>query len=84
METGLDIFNITEKEDTKMKLEDFDFDDLNVEALDLDGLEVETVTNAMALPETGASSGSSSSGSCSTCGSSSCCGSCGGGDVAIK
>ena len=39
----------------------------------VEGLEVVTLKDAMALPETGASSGSSSCGSCSTCGSSSCC-----------
>lgn len=67
-----------------MLLQNISFEDLNVEEMNLDGLEMVNVTNAMALPETGASSGSSSSGSCSTCGSSSCCGSCGGGDVDVK
>ena len=49
------------------------FDDIDVSDATIEGLEVVTVKDAMALPETGASSGSSSCGSCSTCGSSSCC-----------
>ncbi|EKE87546.1 thiazolylpeptide-type bacteriocin [Idiomarina xiamenensis] len=67
-----------------MLTENINFDDLNVDDVNLDGLEVANVSNAMALPETGASSGTSSCGSCSTCGSSSCCGSCGGGDVSVQ
>ncbi|MBL0386970.1 thiazolylpeptide-type bacteriocin [Tumebacillus sp. ITR2] len=41
--------------------------------LEVTGLEVMDLNDAMALPETAASSGSSSSNTCSTCGSSSCC-----------
>ncbi len=52
---------------------DVTFDDIDVSDATVDGLEVVTVKDALALPETGASSGSSSCGSCSTCGSSSCC-----------
>ncbi|HLU43873.1 MAG TPA: thiazolylpeptide-type bacteriocin [Natronosporangium sp.] len=51
----------------------FDIDDL-----DLDVLSVTSMRDAVALPETGASSGSSSSSSSSCCGSCSCCASCGG------
>lgn len=40
--------------------------------LEITGLEIMELTDAMAIPETGASSGSSSSNSCSTCGSCSC------------
>jgi len=54
---------------------DFDFDSLDLAALDVDGVEVVTLKEAMALPETGASSAASSSNSCSSCGSSSCWGS---------
>lgn len=52
-----------------------------LDSLEITGLEVMDVNDATALPETGASSGSSSCSATSTCGSSSCCGSCGGGDV---
>jgi len=52
------------------------FDDIDVSSMGLDDLQVVDVKEAMALPETGASSGSSSTGSCSCCGSSSTCGSC--------
>jgi thiazolylpeptide-type bacteriocin precursor len=49
-----------------------DFDNIDVASLDIEGLEVVTLKDAMALPETGASSGISSCNSCSSCGSSSC------------
>lgn len=49
------------------------FDDLDLDGLALDDLEVVSLKEAMALPETGASSGLSSTKSCSTCGSSSTC-----------
>ena len=49
------------------------FDDIDISDATIEGLEIVTTKDALALPETGASSGSSSSGSCSTCGSSSCC-----------
>lgn len=52
--------------------------------LEVTGLEIMDVSDATALPETGASSGSSSCSATSTCGSSSCCGSCGGGDVSVS
>lgn len=55
-----------------------DFNDIDVDSLNLDGLEVVSMKDAMALPETGASSGISSCNSCSSCGSSSSCSSCGG------
>lgn len=55
-----------------------DFNDIDVDSLNLDGLEVVSMKDAMALPETGASSGISSCNSCSSCGSSSSCTSCGG------
>lgn len=55
-----------------------DFSDVDVDSLNLDGLEVVSMKDAMALPETGASSGISSCNSCSSCGSSSSCTSCGG------
>jgi thiazolylpeptide-type bacteriocin precursor len=53
---------------TRFSLLDLDLSDLRIE-----GLEVTNIRDAMALPETGASSGSSSCSSCSCCGSSSCC-----------
>jgi thiazolylpeptide-type bacteriocin precursor len=49
-------------------LANLDLSDLKVEALS-----ITTVGDALALPETGASSGSSSCSSCSCCGSCSCC-----------
>jgi hypothetical protein len=52
---------------------DVNFDDIDVTDAAIEGLDVVTSKDALALPETGASSGSSSCGSCSTCGSSSCC-----------
>lgn len=58
---------------TTIKADIVSFDDIDVTDATIEGLEVVTVKDALALPETGASSGSSSSGSCSTCGSSSCC-----------
>jgi thiazolylpeptide-type bacteriocin precursor len=58
-------------------IEDIKFEDIDVGSVGIEGLEVITTSDALALPETGASSGTSSCGSCSTCGSSSCCGSCG-------
>jgi thiazolylpeptide-type bacteriocin precursor len=50
----------------------FDFADIDLDNLDVEGLEVVSLKEAMALPETGASSGISSTNSCSSCGSSSC------------
>lgn len=47
--------------------------DLNFSDIDLDVLEIGEVRDAVAMPETGASSGSSSCDSHSTCGSTSCC-----------
>ena len=47
--------------------------DLNFSDIDLDVLEIGEVRDAVAMPETGASSGSSSCDSHSTCGSASCC-----------
>lgn len=41
--------------------------------LDLDILEIGSVRDAVSMPETGASSGTSSCGSSSCCGSCSCC-----------
>lgn len=41
--------------------------------LDLSAVSVTVMRDSAALPETGASSGSSSCTTCSTCGSSSCC-----------
>lgn len=52
---------------------------LDLMDLDLDDITVTSMRDAVALPETGASSGSSSCSATSTCGSSSCCASCGGG-----
>jgi thiazolylpeptide-type bacteriocin precursor len=48
---------------------------MEIKALEITGLEVMDLNDAMALPETAASSGSSNC-SVSACGSSSCCGSC--------
>lgn len=47
--------------------------DLSFSDIDLDVLEIGEVRDAVAMPETGASSGSSSCDSHSTCGSTSCC-----------
>jgi len=52
------------------------FDDIDMSSMELDDLQIVQLKDATALPETGASSGSSSTGSCSTCGSSSTCASC--------
>ena len=52
------------------------FDDIDIDTLGIEGLEVVSLKDAMALPETGASSGYSTCSSCSTCGSTSTCGSC--------
>jgi thiazolylpeptide-type bacteriocin precursor len=49
---------------------------MEIRDLEITGLEVLDLNDATALPETGASSGSSSCSASSTCGSSSCCGSC--------
>jgi thiazolylpeptide-type bacteriocin precursor len=49
------------------------FADLELPELDLADIEVVTIRDALAVPDTGATSGSSSCKSCSTCGSSSCC-----------
>jgi thiazolylpeptide-type bacteriocin precursor len=57
---------------TNVLLRDLDLD-LDLGDLKLEELEVTNVREAMALPETGASSGFSSCNSCSCCGSSSCC-----------
>ena len=51
---------------------DFTFENLDLSSLDVQGVAVMTLKDAMALPETGASSAVSSSESCSSCGSSSC------------
>jgi thiazolylpeptide-type bacteriocin precursor len=51
-------------------------DGLDLSDLSLDVVEIATVRDAVALPETGASSGISSCDSCSCCGSSSCCSVC--------
>jgi thiazolylpeptide-type bacteriocin precursor len=55
--------------------------DLDLSDLDVDALSITTVRDALALPETGASSGSSSCSACSCCGSCSCC--CGSGDPTV-
>jgi thiazolylpeptide-type bacteriocin precursor len=49
---------------------------IDVEDLELDELSVSSIRDSAALPETGASSGSSSCSSSSCCGASSCCSSC--------
>jgi thiazolylpeptide-type bacteriocin precursor len=48
------------------------FDVSEIDGFDLNDLEVLSVSDALALPETGASSAISSCNSCSSCGSSSC------------
>lgn len=65
----------TNMENDMTDLNNFDFDAIDFGSLDIDGLEIVTLKDAMALPETGASSGISSCNSCSSCGSSSCVGS---------
>lgn len=57
-------------------MSEMSFEDLNIDGLSLDDLEIVSLKEALALPETGASSGISSTNSCSCCGSSSTCGSC--------
>jgi thiazolylpeptide-type bacteriocin precursor len=47
--------------------------DLDLDDLEFDAVEIATVRDAVALPETGASSGMSSCDSSSCCGSTSCC-----------
>jgi len=42
------------------------FDDIDMSSMELDDLQIVQLKDATALPETGASSGSSSTGSCST------------------
>jgi hypothetical protein len=49
------------------------FADLELGDLSFDAVRVETVRDAVALPETGASSASSSCDSCSCCAGCSCC-----------
>ncbi|WP_124728411.1 thiazolylpeptide-type bacteriocin [Staphylospora marina] len=49
---------------------------MEIRDLEITGLEVLDLSDAAALPETGASSGSTSCSASSTCGSSSCCASC--------
>ncbi|MCC3765516.1 thiazolylpeptide-type bacteriocin [Glycomyces sp. TRM65418] len=51
----------------------FDFEGLDLDDLSFDAIEVATVRDAVALPETGASSASSSCDSCSCCVGCSCC-----------
>lgn len=50
----------------------FSFDISEVDGFDLDDLQILSVADALALPETGASSVIGSCGACSCCGSSSC------------
>ncbi|WP_124728410.1 thiazolylpeptide-type bacteriocin [Staphylospora marina] len=50
--------------------------DMEIRHLEVTGLEVMELSDAAALPETGASSGITPCTYCSTCGSSSCCASC--------
>ena len=50
-----------------------DFSDLDLSDLSFDAVQIETVRDAVALPETGASSSSSSCDSCSCCVGCSCC-----------
>ena len=60
-----------------MKTQDLTFDvdsfDLASDMSDFADLEVVALGDAMAMPETGASSGISSCNSCSCCASTSCC-----------
>jgi thiazolylpeptide-type bacteriocin precursor len=49
---------------------------MDIQNLEVTGLEVMDLNDATALPETGASSGITPCTYCSTCGSSSCCHSC--------
>lgn len=50
----------------------FDVSSSEIDGFDLNDLEILSVSDALALPETGASSAVSSCNSCSSCGSSSC------------
>ncbi len=50
-----------------------DLADLSFSDLDVEVLEISSVADGVNLPESGASSGSSSCGSTSCCGSCSCC-----------
>jgi Thiopeptide-type bacteriocin precursor len=52
------------------------FGDLDLSDLSFDAVEIATVRDAVALPETGASSASSSCDSCSCCIACSCCSIC--------
>lgn len=52
------------------------FEGLDLDDLSFDAIEVATVRDAVALPETGASSGASSCDSCSCCAATSCCSLC--------
>ncbi|WP_026928609.1 thiazolylpeptide-type bacteriocin [Glycomyces tenuis] len=52
---------------------EFDFEGLDLDDLSFDAIEVATVRDAVAMPETGASSAISSCDSCSCCGATSCC-----------
>ena len=61
---------------TQQTKTEISFDDIDVADANVEGLEVVTLKDALALPETGASSGISSCNSCSSCGSSSSCTSC--------
>jgi thiazolylpeptide-type bacteriocin precursor len=49
------------------------FAELELPELDLADIEVVGIRDALAVPDTGATSGSSSCDTCSCCGSSSCC-----------
>ncbi len=49
---------------------------MKLQDLEITGIEVMDLTDATALPETGASSGISGCSASSTCSSTSCCGSC--------
>jgi Thiopeptide-type bacteriocin precursor len=49
------------------------FADLELPELDLSDVQIVGIRDALAVPDTGATSGSSSCDSCSCCGSSSCC-----------
>lgn len=64
----IDNTTIDTSNDWAMSLDGLDLSDLR-----LDTLEVSDIREAIALPETGASSVVTSCDSCSCCGSSSCC-----------
>jgi hypothetical protein len=59
--------------DVNTQIAEFSFDELDLDDLSFDAIEVATVRDAVALPETGASSSSSSCDSCSCCVGCSCC-----------